>query len=82
MEIKKVIHYFVQTKTKMMDKKELSIPKQVELLLDGRTQRWLAMEIKMPETDLSKRMKGIVKFNQNELDRINTRLNGCIKLSN
>lgn len=72
----------MQTKTKMMDKKELSIPKQVELLLDGRTQRWLAMEIKMPETDLSKRMKGIVKFNQNELDRINTRLNGCIKLSN
>lgn len=69
-------------KTKMMDKKELSIPKQVEILLDGRTQRWLAMEIKMPETDLSKRMKGIVKFNQNELDRINTRLNGCIKLSN
>lgn len=66
----------------MMDKKELSIPKQVEILLDGRTQRWLAMEIKMPETDLSKRMKGIVKFNQNELDRINTRLNGCIKLSN
>lgn len=65
-----------------MDKKELSIPKQVELLLDGRTQRWLAMEIKMPETDLSKRMKGTVKFNQNELDRINTRLNGSIKLSN
>lgn len=82
MEKKKVILYFVQTKTKMMDKKELSIPKQVELLLDGRTQRWLAMEIKMPETDLSKRMKGIVKFNQNELDRINTRLNGSIKLSN
>jgi hypothetical protein len=72
----------VQTKNKMMDKKELSIPKQVELLLDGRTQRWLAMEIKMPETDLSKRMKGIVKFNQNELDRINARLNGSIKLLN
>ncbi len=64
-----------------MNKKELSIPKQVEILLDGRTQRWLAMEIKMPETDLSKRMKGVVKFQQEEIDRINTRLNGSIKLT-
>lgn len=63
-----------------MNKKELPIPKQVEILLDGRTQRWLAMEIKMPETDLSKRMKGIVKFQQDEIDRINARLNGSIKL--
>lgn len=64
-----------------MNKKELTIPKQVEILLDGRTQRWLAMEIKMPETDLSKRMKGFVKFQQDEIDRINTRLNGSIKLT-
>lgn len=64
-----------------MNKKELTIPKQVEILLDGRTQRWLAMEIKMPETDLSKRMKGIVKFTQEELDRINARLSGSIKLN-
>ena len=65
-----------------MNKQELPIPKQVEILLDGRTQRWLAMEIKMPESDLSKRMKGIVKFQQDEIDRINTRLNGSIKLKN
>lgn len=65
-----------------MDKKDLTIPKQVEVLLDGRTQRWLAMEIKMPETDLSKRMKGIVKFHQDEIDRINARLSGNIKLEN
>lgn len=65
-----------------MNKKELTIPKQVEILLDGRTQRWLAMEIKMPETDLSKRMKGFVKFQQDEIDRINARLNGSIKLTN
>lgn len=64
-----------------MNKKELTIPKQVEILLDGRTQRWLAMEIKMPETDISKRMKGIVKFTQEELDRINARLKGNIKLN-
>jgi len=64
-----------------MNKKELPIPKQVEILLDGRTQRWLAMEIKMPETDLSKRMKGIVNFQQDEIDRINARLNGSIKLT-
>lgn len=64
-----------------MNKKELTIPKQVEILLDGRTQRWLAMEIKMPETDLSKRMKGVVKFQQDEIDRINARLNGSIKLN-
>lgn len=64
-----------------MNKKELTIPKQVEILLDGRTQRWLSMEIKMPETDLSKRMKGVVRFQQDEIDRINARLNGSIKLT-
>lgn len=35
----------------------------------------------MPETDISKRMKGIVKFTQEELDRINARLSGSIKLN-
>lgn len=63
-----------------MAKKELTIPEQVEQLLDGRTQRWLALEIKMPETDLSKKMKGGINFNQDEIDRINARLNGNIKL--
>ena len=63
-----------------MSKKDLSIPKQVAYLLDGRTQRWLALEIKMPETDLSKRMKGKILFQQEEIDLINNRLNGNIKL--
>ena len=62
-----------------MAKKEISTSEQVEILLDGRTQRWLAMEIKMPETDLSKRMNGIVNFTQEEIDRINERLSGTIK---
>lgn len=81
MEIIKIVLFFAKTNLNHMDKKELPIPKQVEILLDGRTQRWLAMEIKMPETDLSKRMKGIVKFQQDEIDRINARLNGSIKLN-
>ncbi|MEO7048901.1 MAG: hypothetical protein ABI091_26600 [Ferruginibacter sp.] len=43
--------------------------------LDGRSYRWLALEIKMPETELSKRMNGHIKFSKDELTTINQRLN-------
>ena len=72
--------YFAFQIIQCMSKKELTIPQQVEQLLDGRTQRWLALEIKMPESNLSKRMKGEVEFSEEEIESINTRLNGKIKL--
>lgn len=62
-----------------MDKVILSIPDQVKLALDGRTQRWLALNIKMPETDLSKRMNGLVEFSDEEIKSINQLLKSKIK---
>jgi hypothetical protein len=53
---------------------------QIEIALDGRSQRWLALEIKMPETDLSKRMNNKTSFQQEEIDRINTRLKSTVQL--
>ncbi len=62
-----------------MDKVITSIPDQVKVALDGRTQRWLALNIKMPETDLSKRMNGTVEFTDDEIKQINTLLKSKIK---
>lgn len=64
-----------------MEKTIISVIEQVEKALDGRTQRWLALEIKMPETDLSKRMTGVVQFSQEDVDKINERLGSKISLS-
>jgi len=51
-----------------------SIPEQVIEALDGRTQRWLALEIKMPEDSLSRKLKGAMAFTDSELDAIEKRL--------
>jgi len=58
----------------------LSVPEQVRKAMDGRTIRWLALEIKMPETELSKRMNGHIDFKQEEINSINARLNSKIRL--
>lgn len=57
-----------------MEKTILSIPAQVELALDGRTQRWLSFEVRIPEADLSRKMNGGLEFTQEELERISARL--------
>jgi len=62
----------------MAVKEKLSVPDQVRVALDGRTQRWLALEIKMPEDNMSKRMTGVVEFTQQEIDSINERLKSNI----
>lgn len=49
--------------------------KKIEQALDGRSYRWLALEVKMPESELSKRMNGHIDFTIEELTRINERLN-------
>lgn len=57
----------------------VSIPEQVKEALDGRTQRWLALNIKMPETDLSKKMNGAAEFTDEEIQTINEVLKSDIK---
>lgn len=61
-----------------MVEEKLTIPEQIQKALDGRTQRWLALEIKMPESELSKRMNGKAEFSQEHIKAINERLNTSI----
>lgn len=58
-----------------MEEIVLTIPEQIRRALDGRTQRWLSFEVKIPEPDLSKKMKGHVDFTPEELVKIEERLN-------
>lgn len=58
----------------MAKKIKITIQEQIKLALDGRTQRWLAMQVQMPEDTLSKKMNGIIEFNEADLKVINERL--------
>lgn len=62
-----------------MPKTEISIPDQIKTALDGRTQRWLSFEVRIPEPDLSKKMKGTLDFTEEELKSIQERLKFNIK---
>lgn len=59
----------------MVDKALNPVIEKIEQALDGRSYRWLALEIKMPETELSKRMNGHIEFSEDELTKIHDRLN-------
>lgn len=65
-----------------MSKEKLTTPQQIEIALDGRTQRWLALEVKIPESELSRKMKSVSLFTQDEINRINTRLKSNVVLNN
>lgn len=60
--------------------KKISIPQQIKKALDGRSQRWLALEIKMPEANMSKKMNGKdgYVFTDSDIAKINKRLNSNI----
>lgn len=58
-----------------MEKILLSIPDQIKKALDGRTQRWLSFEVRIAEQELSKKMNGSMDFSEDELKRIEERLN-------
>ncbi len=47
---------------------------EIKRSLDGRTQRWLARKIGMPEDYLSNKLKGNFRINDNELAAINEAL--------
>lgn len=57
------------------EKVKLPIPEQVMKALDGRKQRWLSFEVRIPEADLSRKMNGILEFTDDELEKISKRLN-------
>jgi len=57
-----------------MAKVEMSIPEQIKVALDGRTQRWLSFEVRIAEQELSRKMNGTIDFTDNELDAIEKRL--------
>lgn len=58
-----------------MMKTVLSISEQIKTALDGRTQRWLSFEVRIPEPDLSKKMQNKADFTENEIKSIEERLN-------
>ena len=63
----------------MAEKTIISLPEQVEKAMDGRTQRWLALNARIHETELSKKMNGLVDFTNDEIARINEVLKSNIK---
>lgn len=63
-----------------MATKKLPTKEQIEIALDGRTQRWLALEVKIAESELSKKLRNSELFTQDEIDRINKRLNSNVIL--
>lgn len=63
-----------------MEEKVLEpIYKQVEVALDGRTQRWLSVNAKIYESELSRKMNGQLEFTDEEISRINEALKSNIK---
>lgn len=63
-----------------MEKVIISIPDQIKKALDGRTQRWLSFECRIPEADLSRKMNGNeLEFTDEDIKKIEERLNFKIK---
>ena len=63
--------------------KKLTIQEQIKKALDGRSQRWLAMEVKIPESNLSKKMTGKdgYVFTNEDIVKINKRLSANLVLN-
>lgn len=72
--------YICEEKFKNMAKTNtVSVVEQIKEALDGRPQRWLSLRAQIPESDLSKKMNGIVEFKEDEIVRINEALNCSIE---
>lgn len=50
---------------------ELRLHERIKEALDGRTQRWLSLNAKIPESELSRKMQGKLLFTDAEIIRIN-----------
>ena len=55
-------------------KNELRLHEKIKEALDGRTQRWLSLNAKIPESELSRKMQGKLLFTDAEITRINEAL--------
>ena len=55
-------------------KTELRLHERIKEALDGRTQRWLSLNAKIPESELSRKMQGKLLFTDAEITRINETL--------
>jgi len=58
---------------------KLTIGEQIKKALDGRTQRWLSFEVRIPEQDLSKKINNGLAFTDAEIKDIENRLKFKIK---
>tara|TARA_R110000868_G_scaffold177772_2_gene416808 strand:+ start:436 stop:630 length:195 start_codon:yes stop_codon:yes gene_type:complete len=63
----------------MEEKTITPLVEQVEKAMDGRTQRWLSLEAKIPESELSRKMNNVTDFTDEEISRINEVLKSDIK---
>jgi len=72
---------FATTNKFLMKEKVITVQEQVEVALDGRTQRWLSLNARIPESELSKKMNGYLKFTEAEIARINDILKSSIELT-
>jgi len=70
----KVFCLFCYCKFFYMTELALSVQEQIKKALDGRTQRWLSFEVRIPEYDLSKKINGLMPFTEEELSKIEERL--------
>ena len=57
-----------------MEIKEMKLHEKIKEALDGRTQRWLSLNAKIPESELSRKMQGKLLFTDAEISRINEAL--------
>jgi len=64
-------------KLKIMEEKK-SLKEQIEVALDGRSQRWLSFEVRIAEAELSKKINGVLEFTDAEIEKINKRLGSSI----
>ncbi len=53
---------------------KLSIADQIRKGLDGRTQLWLCFEVRISESQLSRKMKGLSEWTDEELQKISARI--------
>jgi len=55
-------------------KTELRLHERIKESVDERTQRWLSLNAKIPESELSRKMQGKLLFTDAEITRINEAL--------
>lgn len=55
-------------------KKPSEVIDKIKVALDGRTQRWLALRVKMDEPDLSNKLNGVREFSDVDKAKISEAL--------